>query len=140
MVLTALLMELMRRVRVRVTNPMRVSHECRLWMVLKPFSTKHLSQLASPRQPIHVTRVGLEGLSTSGVDELCLDSSLGHPFIDRGRRLSALRGVIKIWGRYVAKNSKLFAIFLYLSKERGHAVLARPLFPCYQNRKFFFFF
>ena len=46
---------------------------------------------ASPRQSIHVTRVGLEGLSTSGVHELCLYFSPGHPFVDRGRRhLSAL--------------------------------------------------
>ena len=39
----------------------------------------------SPRQPArYYSR--LEGLSTSGVYELCLDSSLGHPFLDTGCR------------------------------------------------------
>ena len=47
---------------------------------------------ASPRQPTRdYTIVGLEGLSTSGVYELCLDPSPGHPFLDSGcRYLSAL--------------------------------------------------
>ena len=38
-----------------------------------------------------MTTVGLEGLSTSGVYGMCLDSSLGQPFLDRGcRYLSGL--------------------------------------------------
>lgn len=39
---------------------------------------------ASPRQPTRDYKSGLEGLSTSGVYGLCLDPSLGHPFLDEG--------------------------------------------------------
>ena len=54
------------------------------------------NQTAVPASPRQLARdcaavVGLEGLSTSGVYELCLDSSPGLPFLDRGcRYLSAL--------------------------------------------------
>ena len=73
----------------RVINPVWVWHGCRFGLVLKSTPTKQPSKL--PRDNLHVTIVGLEGLSNSGVYELCLDSPPGHTFLDRGcRYLSAL--------------------------------------------------
>ena len=71
----------------------------RVCMVWAPFwAGAHVNpnQTAVPASPRQLARdcaavVGLEGLSTSGVYELCLDSSPGLPFLDRGcRYLSAL--------------------------------------------------
>ena len=60
-----------------------------LWAAQKSIPTKQPFQL--PQDNLRVTVVGLDRLSTSGVYELCLDSSPGHPFTDRGcRYLSAL--------------------------------------------------
>ena len=53
-------------------------------LVLKSIPTKRKSQL--PHDNLHMTIVGVEGLSTSGVYELFLDSSRGHPFLNRGCR------------------------------------------------------
>ena len=66
-------------------------------LVLKSTLTKQTSTL--PQDNLHVTIlvVGLEGLSTCRVYEVCLDSSPGHPFLDRGCRyvsaISAVRGL-----------------------------------------------
>ena len=60
-----------------------------LWAGPQDTLNQRPSQL--PQDNPHVTIVGLEGLSTSGVYELCLDSSPGHSFLDRGcHHLSAL--------------------------------------------------
>ena len=76
------------QVNPRVTNPVWVRHGCRFGLVLKSTPTKQPSQL--PRDALHVTVVGLEGLSTCGVYTLCLDSSPGHPFLGRGFRYLSL--------------------------------------------------
>lgn len=66
----------------RVTSPVWVCHGHRLGLVLKSIKTKQPCQL--PRDYLHVTMVGLEGLSTSGAYGLCLGSSPGPPFLDGG--------------------------------------------------------
>ena len=68
----------------RVTNPVCVWYGRHFGLVLMSTLTKQPSQL--PQDNLHVTLVGLEGLSTSEVSGLCLDSSPGHPFLDRGCR------------------------------------------------------
>ena len=73
----------------RVTTPVWVWHGCHFGLVFKSTPTNQPSQL--PQDNLDVTTlVGLEGLSASGVLELCLDSSPAHPFLDGGcRYLSA---------------------------------------------------
>ena len=88
-----------------------------LGLVLKSTPTKHPFQL--PQGNLHVTMVGLEGLSTPLVYELCLDSSPGRPFLGRGCRpsvgsLSAARGVwSKSLRRYEASLLLLAAFLLF---------------------------
>ena len=69
----------------------------RFGLVLKSTPTKQPSQLPPKKLNVTTAVVGPEGLSTSGVYGFCLDSSPGHPFLNRGcryltGRLSGVRG------------------------------------------------
>ena len=75
----------------RVTKPVWVWYGCRFG--LKSIPTKQPFQL--PQDNLHVTIVGLEGLSTAGVYELYLDSSPCRASLSVGSLLY-IRGLNKI--------------------------------------------
>ena len=102
----------------RVTNSVWVWHGRRLGLMPRSTTTKLPSQL--PHDNLHVTIVRLEVLSTSGVYELCLDFSPGHPFLDRGcRYLSALccTGFAYNPRALRGKNSKFLDILVYVDRR-----------------------
>ena len=70
----------------RVANPVCMARVlfAHFGLVQKSTPTKQPPQL--PQDNRHVTIVGQEGLPTSGVYELCLYSSPGCPFLDKGCR------------------------------------------------------